>query len=283
MAGADDDAGGRVLVAVRPRRGDRRIASAAVEPTGSVVLDERLRERRIRRARPSHAGRDRSPVPRRSCGTRTSGQVLLPASGRRELVRRGVARPQLPRHAGREHSGEEVVVVADEVVVYLFRYVLERLTEAEVLGLGRATDLANCSVTQYELGKDEQGSDALGARRLQPGARRSGGDRRTGRAACATLTPRARVRSTTPCWPSTSYPTSSKPATRWTVVKWWSSAVTPRRRVGRCSPRSPRCGRAPGAAHVIVDETATTAMAVAHAELRVSPSRSTRASNRRRA
>jgi broad specificity phosphatase PhoE len=62
--------------------------------------------------------------------------------------------------AGREHAGEEIVVVAHEVVVYIFRYVLERLTEAEVLALGRATDLANCSVTAYELGR-ELGSEAL--------------------------------------------------------------------------------------------------------------------------
>ena len=172
--------------------------------------------------------------------------------------------------AGREHAGEEVVVVAHEVVVYLFRYVLERLTEAEVLGLGRATDLANCSVTEYELGQDEQGVGRPRARRLQPRARRSAGDRRTGRAACTTLTTRAPGRSTPPCWPSTRCPTSWTRATRTTavgVVLVGGDAETPGG-VMLAAIAALRAGA--GRAHVITDPTATTAMAIAQPELRVS-------------
>jgi hypothetical protein len=35
------------------------------------------------------------------------------------------------------------------VVIYVFRYVLERLGEAELLRLNRDNELANCSVTTY--------------------------------------------------------------------------------------------------------------------------------------
>jgi broad specificity phosphatase PhoE len=52
---------------------------------------------------------------------------------------------------GREHAGERVLVVTHQVVIMVFRYLLEQLREAEVLAIGRAADVANCSVTTYEL------------------------------------------------------------------------------------------------------------------------------------
>ncbi|MFN2540233.1 MAG: histidine phosphatase family protein [Mycobacteriales bacterium] len=44
---------------------------------------------------------------------------------------------------------ERVVVVAHQVVVLLFRYVLEAMTEEEVLDIDRLGDVANCAVTTY--------------------------------------------------------------------------------------------------------------------------------------
>jgi len=49
----------------------------------------------------------------------------------------------------RAHRGERVVLVAHQVVIHMFRYVLEGLTESEVLALSRSRDLANCSVTSF--------------------------------------------------------------------------------------------------------------------------------------
>jgi broad specificity phosphatase PhoE len=49
----------------------------------------------------------------------------------------------------REHAGERVMVVAHEVVILMFRYVLEHLTEREVLGIGAEVTLLNCSITSY--------------------------------------------------------------------------------------------------------------------------------------
>jgi probable phosphoglycerate mutase len=56
----------------------------------------------------------------------------------------------------REHGGERILVVSHEVVIFVLRYVLERLSEADVLALGREHPLANCSVTSYsfEPGRD---------------------------------------------------------------------------------------------------------------------------------
>jgi probable phosphoglycerate mutase len=50
----------------------------------------------------------------------------------------------------REHAGARLLVVSHEVVIFVFRYVLERLTEAEVLAMSATEELANCSVTCFE-------------------------------------------------------------------------------------------------------------------------------------
>jgi broad specificity phosphatase PhoE len=51
----------------------------------------------------------------------------------------------------REHSGERVLIVAHQVVIMMFRYVIEHLTEADVLRIARETDLANCSLTSFKI------------------------------------------------------------------------------------------------------------------------------------
>jgi broad specificity phosphatase PhoE len=49
----------------------------------------------------------------------------------------------------REHRRERVLIIAHHVVVFCFRYLLEQMTEAEILGIDRDCDLANCSITAY--------------------------------------------------------------------------------------------------------------------------------------
>jgi broad specificity phosphatase PhoE len=49
----------------------------------------------------------------------------------------------------REYCGERVLIVAHQAVVLCFRYLLEHMTEAEVLAVDRAHNLANCSLTTY--------------------------------------------------------------------------------------------------------------------------------------
>jgi probable phosphoglycerate mutase len=49
----------------------------------------------------------------------------------------------------REYTDERVLVVTHQVVILMFRYVLEHLTEHEVLAIGSEVELLNCSVTSY--------------------------------------------------------------------------------------------------------------------------------------
>ena len=46
--------------------------------------------------------------------------------------------------------GERVLVVAHQVVVLSFRYVLEGLDEREILAVDRGGEVANCSLTRFE-------------------------------------------------------------------------------------------------------------------------------------
>jgi broad specificity phosphatase PhoE len=65
---------------------------------------------------------------------------------------------------GRELAGERVVVVTHQVVILVARYLLERLTEEEILAIDRQGDLGNCSVTtfDYDPGAGRQGAMKLG-------------------------------------------------------------------------------------------------------------------------
>jgi hypothetical protein len=50
----------------------------------------------------------------------------------------------------REYSGQDVLIVGHQVIVNCFRYLFERMTETEVLGIDREADVPNCGVTYYE-------------------------------------------------------------------------------------------------------------------------------------
>ncbi|WP_255992247.1 histidine phosphatase family protein [Chitinolyticbacter albus] len=49
----------------------------------------------------------------------------------------------------REYRQERVLIVAHQVIVNCFRYLLERLDEREILDIDRRGDVPNCSVTRY--------------------------------------------------------------------------------------------------------------------------------------
>src|SRR6185369_2114565 len=46
-------------------------------------------------------------------------------------------------------AGERILIVTHEVVIRVFRYVLENLTEEEILAIDSASDVQNCGITSY--------------------------------------------------------------------------------------------------------------------------------------
>lgn len=51
-----------------------------------------------------------------------------------------------------DYAGERVLVFAHDLIVLLFRYLLEGMDDGQVLELGRQTEVRNGGVTLYELG-----------------------------------------------------------------------------------------------------------------------------------
>lgn len=56
----------------------------------------------------------------------------------------------------REYGGRRIAIVSHQVIVLCFRYLLERLDEAEILAIDRRADVANCSLTTYRFDDDLQ-------------------------------------------------------------------------------------------------------------------------------
>lgn len=50
----------------------------------------------------------------------------------------------------RDYRAERVLIVCHQVVVSCFRYLLERMSEEEIMAIDNAKDVANCSITSYE-------------------------------------------------------------------------------------------------------------------------------------
>jgi probable phosphoglycerate mutase len=60
-----------------------------------------------------------------------------------------------------QYAGERVLVVSHQVVVLCFRYLLEELSEEEVLRIDRENDVANCSLTTFRATLDDAGRGQL--------------------------------------------------------------------------------------------------------------------------
>lgn len=58
---------------------------------------------------------------------------------------------------GTDYAGERVLIVAHHAVIYCFRYLIERLSEEEILQIDRDHELAHCSLTTYEFTRDPAG------------------------------------------------------------------------------------------------------------------------------
>ncbi|MDQ0840286.1 histidine phosphatase family protein [Sphingomonas faeni] len=59
------------------------------------------------------------------------------------------------------YAGRRVMIVAHQVVVLCLRYVIENLTEDEILAIDQQGDVANCSVTEYRFDPDGPQDGAL--------------------------------------------------------------------------------------------------------------------------
>lgn len=62
---------------------------------------------------------------------------------------------------GLHHGGCRVMIVAHQVVVLCLRYIIEGLTEAEILEIDAQKDVANCGVTEYRFRPTDEGDGEM--------------------------------------------------------------------------------------------------------------------------
>lgn len=61
----------------------------------------------------------------------------------------------------REYAGQRVLVVAHQVIVNCMRYLIENMSEAQILAIDRLGDVPNCGVTSYRLQVSKQAAGQL--------------------------------------------------------------------------------------------------------------------------
>lgn len=124
-----------------------------------LVVDERLREREFGVLdRLTKVGIEQR-FPEEAAARQRVGKFYHRPSGGESWCDVGLRVRSAVDSLTREHAGERLLLVAHQVVILMFRYVLDHLSEAEILAIDRETQLANCSVTTYECdrGRNAQG------------------------------------------------------------------------------------------------------------------------------
>ncbi len=131
------------------------------EPQLAYALDERLREKEFGTlAPPTRAGNEARFPDQADARTRVGKFYHRPPGGESwcDVILR--LRSVLD-HIQLRYAGERVLVVAHQVIVLCFRYLLEELDEARILAIDRERDVANCSLTRFEAGTDAEGRTKL--------------------------------------------------------------------------------------------------------------------------
>jgi broad specificity phosphatase PhoE len=155
---------GDIVVISSPYVRAAHTAELAVDAAGlgtEVVLDERLREREFGVLdRLTRQGIEQQFPDQAELRTRVGKFYYRPPGGESWCDVALRVRSVLDT-LGREYPKRTVLVVTHEVVILMFRYVLERLGEAEVLAIGREQELANCSVTSFAAERARRGGMRL--------------------------------------------------------------------------------------------------------------------------
>ncbi len=136
---------------LRARQTSERIRAAGGLAPGAPehLIDERLRERELGILdRLTRAGVEQLHPEQAEMRTRLGKFYHRPPSGESwcdVILRLRSALDTVSLH----HGERRVLIVAHQVVVLCLRYLIEDMTEAEILAIDAEGDVANCSVTEY--------------------------------------------------------------------------------------------------------------------------------------
>jgi probable phosphoglycerate mutase len=138
-------------------------SAGGIEPAAATSIDERLREKEFGLLdRLTRVGIEQRHPEQAALRARLGKFYYRPPGGESwcdVILRLRSALDTISLH----HSGPNarVLIVAHQVIVLCLRYLLEGLTEDEILAIDRAGEVANCGVTAYSLNPEVGDEGAL--------------------------------------------------------------------------------------------------------------------------
>lgn len=165
LAGRDATARPDVVVGSPYVRAASTMAAALADwpDAPAAVLDERLRERDLGLFDGLTGAGIRELHPEEATRREAMGKFYYRPPGGESWVDVVLRVRSLLRDLRAEHADRRVWVFTHQAVIMAFRYVLESLTEEDVLEADRGTPLANCSLTVYRRGADGLDLQVYGA------------------------------------------------------------------------------------------------------------------------
>jgi broad specificity phosphatase PhoE len=138
------------LVLSSPYVRARDTARLSLRAIGSppVRLDERLRDRELGRLYGLTPRGVEARFPEEAASRRRTGKFYYRPPGGESWADVALRLRVLLADLDRDRPGERVLVFAHDVVIVLIRYLLENLSEADILEIEK-TPVANCSVTWW--------------------------------------------------------------------------------------------------------------------------------------
>jgi 2,3-bisphosphoglycerate-dependent phosphoglycerate mutase len=133
---------------VRALRTAELLVSAA-EWKVPIVHDERLREKEFGIIDALTSAGILSQYPEQATFRRSLGKFYHRAPGGESWCDVTLRLRSVSDTLRLEYTGQRVLIVCHTVVVLCFRYLLEKLTEAEILRIDGEHNVANCSITSY--------------------------------------------------------------------------------------------------------------------------------------
>lgn len=133
-------------------------AAGGVHPDEPICTDERLREKEFGILDGLTTAGIREMQPEQAEFRKLLGKFYHRPPGGESWVDVIFRLRALMDTVSLHHGGQRVMIVAHQVVVLCMRYIIENLSEAQVLEIDREADVANCAITEYRFdpgqGKD---------------------------------------------------------------------------------------------------------------------------------
>ncbi|WP_427173106.1 histidine phosphatase family protein [Arthrobacter sp. 92] len=130
----------------------RQTAELAVDAAGwpaRVMVDERLRDRELGILDMLTSAGVEARLPEEAARRRWLGKFYYRPPGGESWADVVLRLRTLVNDLDRRHSGQRVLLVCHDALILLFRYILEDLSEREVLDIAATSTILNASVTRF--------------------------------------------------------------------------------------------------------------------------------------